>query len=419
MQKGILTLSNAIWNAKRRYKVNSVVKFGNSVYQNSTGRNSSPDLLTDWVLIKDNVSGTTQLRRSRQIYTSGAQEFTLPEAAAQIVLVTVNGGVVYDYTILSDTLVRIDLTLVPTVRVVIHYLVDLNLGAVPYYTQAQIDAMLPAGSNKTKGSVTATDDPGNDAILEFDLNEVLKPTDGRTVVLPTTTEIGKEIYVFALNNSAEFYVQANQDSDNKLSGINGINGVTDAVAVEPNQSYRFIHRQNGYWFYELIESTAKNLQAVMDNGRTYNGNFYGVDCVLRFFETADGVVFSEFYTEHGGIRNEISFGTVQVALKSGTTQLYLRDEDFKIEKKQTTIGIDDSQTSIVTAINFPAKAVAGDYKVVVQPSTTYTVATLPAGVLGDIAIVTDALSPAYATTVVGGGSVTIKVWYNGTNWVCN
>jgi len=157
MQKGILTLSNAIWNAKRRYKVNSVVKFGNAVYQNSTGRNSSPDLLTDWVLIKDDVSGTTQLRESRQIYTSGAQEFTLPEAAAQIVLITVNGAPVYDYTILSDTLVRVDLPLVPTVRVVIHYLVDLNLDTAPYYTQAQVDALIAsAGGGGTSGEWTPT-----------------------------------------------------------------------------------------------------------------------------------------------------------------------------------------------------------------------------------------------------------------------
>ena len=48
----------------------------------------------------------------------------------------------------------------------------------------------------------------------------------------------------------------------------------------------------------------------------------------------------------------------------------------------------------------------------------YTVATLPTGVVGMRAYVTNALSPSYGATVVGGGAVTIPVFYNGTNWIC-
>jgi hypothetical protein len=47
----------------------------------------------------------------------------------------------------------------------------------------------------------------------------------------------------------------------------------------------------------------------------------------------------------------------------------------------------------------------------------YTVATLPTGVTGMRAYVTNALAPSYGATVVGGGSVTIPVFYNGTNWI--
>jgi hypothetical protein len=47
----------------------------------------------------------------------------------------------------------------------------------------------------------------------------------------------------------------------------------------------------------------------------------------------------------------------------------------------------------------------------------YTVATLPAGVQGDIAYVTDALTPGFLVAVVGGGTVVSPVFYNGTNWV--
>ena len=41
----------------------------------------------------------------------------------------------------------------------------------------------------------------------------------------------------------------------------------------------------------------------------------------------------------------------------------------------------------------------------------YTVATLPAGVQGDRAMVTDALGPAWGAAVVGGGAVVVPVYY--------
>jgi hypothetical protein len=47
----------------------------------------------------------------------------------------------------------------------------------------------------------------------------------------------------------------------------------------------------------------------------------------------------------------------------------------------------------------------------------YTVATLPTGVTGMRAYVTNALAPTFGSTVVGGGTVTIPVFYNGTNWI--
>lgn len=49
----------------------------------------------------------------------------------------------------------------------------------------------------------------------------------------------------------------------------------------------------------------------------------------------------------------------------------------------------------------------------------YTVATLPAGVVGDLAYVTDALAPSYLVTIVGGGAVTTPVFYNGSTWVAH
>jgi hypothetical protein len=47
----------------------------------------------------------------------------------------------------------------------------------------------------------------------------------------------------------------------------------------------------------------------------------------------------------------------------------------------------------------------------------YTVATLPAGTLGQVAYVTDATAPTYLGTLTGSGSVVCPVFFNGVAWV--
>ena len=49
---------------------------------------------------------------------------------------------------------------------------------------------------------------------------------------------------------------------------------------------------------------------------------------------------------------------------------------------------------------------------------SYTVATLPTGVQGDNAYVTNALGPTYGAAVAGGGAVVNRVFKNATQWVC-
>lgn len=47
----------------------------------------------------------------------------------------------------------------------------------------------------------------------------------------------------------------------------------------------------------------------------------------------------------------------------------------------------------------------------------YTVATLPAGTLGDTAFVTDATAPTYLGALTGGGAVACPVFYDGSAWI--
>jgi hypothetical protein len=54
-----------------------------------------------------------------------------------------------------------------------------------------------------------------------------------------------------------------------------------------------------------------------------------------------------------------------------------------------------------------------------QQSTTYLVANLPSAAQAGVGLrsfVTDALSPVFGSTVVGGGAVNVPVYSDGTNW---
>ena len=56
---------------------------------------------------------------------------------------------------------------------------------------------------------------------------------------------------------------------------------------------------------------------------------------------------------------------------------------------------------------------------VIPPTTNYTVATLPSAATsgaGARTFVTNALTPTFGSTVVGGGAVFTPVYSDGTNW---
>jgi len=103
---------------------------------------------------------------------------------------------------------------------------------------------------KTSGNVDA-DNVSAYQILSYDLNIVSTSGASDKVVLPTTTVIGKEVLVFALNNANPFTVRGNQSGTAVLSP-NGISSYSTNVSISPNISYRFIHLGSGYWKAEVI-----------------------------------------------------------------------------------------------------------------------------------------------------------------------
>ena len=87
-----------------------------------------------------------------------------------------------------------------------------------------------------------------------------------------------------------------------------------------------------------------------------------------------------------------------------------------------TVGRKSSGGSWVTALTINSSQQATFAGAIIANSTirmqSYTVATLPTGVTGSWAYVTDALAPTYGATVVGGGAIVTPVFYNGSNWTC-
>lgn len=56
LQKTQITNNNQSWNEKKRYKVNEVVSHLGVIYQNSTGINSNPETLIDWITLQSSSS---------------------------------------------------------------------------------------------------------------------------------------------------------------------------------------------------------------------------------------------------------------------------------------------------------------------------------------------------------------------------
>jgi len=80
----------------------------------------------------------------------------------------------------------------------------------------------------------------------------------------------------------------------------------------------------------------------------------------------------------------------------------------------TIVGSVSGSAATVTAAAQPAITSVGTLVKIVL--SVYTVATLPAGSVGSRSMVNDGLTPVFGSAVVGGGTVTVPVYYTGTAW---
>jgi len=119
----------------------------------------------------------------------------------------------------------------------------------------------------------------------------------------------------------------------------------------------------------------------------------------------------EAYLTAGTTRN-LNLNTLN---PTGTINFKINNANKLILNNNGTLNYSADYSSLYVDRSLVDKAYVDAKRI--QRLAQYTVATLPTGAQGDTAYVTDAMSPTYLGTVMGGGAVICKVFYNGTNWI--
>lgn len=148
-------------------------------------------------------------------------------------------------------------------------------------------------------------------------------------------------------------------------------------------------------------STKQNTLVSGTNIRTINGT-----SLLG----AGGITTPNIYNSNAPItgNRQVTLGTFTLSFLSNLVNGFSVDgTTFSVDSLNNRVGIGTSTPA--TPLQVVGLIKAGGY----------TVATLPAGVIGATAFVTDGLSPTYRGIATGGGTEVVSVFYNGVNWVFN
>ena len=151
-----------------------------------------------------------------------------------------------------------------------------------------------------------------------------------------------------------------------------------------------------------------NYNGTNNTNRVYlpGGNYFNINGFL--FLTGAGNGMSNGKVAFGyNAANEFDFTSDSKIVWTNSTSNYNTPD----------LGLSRISSGVLGVGNGTVGNASGTIKAAVYILGGYTVATLPAGVVGACAYVTDALAPVWNANAVGGGAVTVKVFYNGANWV--
>jgi hypothetical protein len=159
----------------------------------------------------------------------------------------------------------------------------------------------------------------------------------------------------------------------------------------------------------LRVSNSGQASMLLDNTGKNNGAFLGV--------FNDAALFGVNRNPSSGIFYDTSKYATDIVAVGSSTDSYIV---FETSSAANTIPTERMRLDASGNLLVGLTSATGVAKLQVSGAirtTGFTVATLPAGTVGMRTYVTDALAPSFSATVVGGGAVTIPVFYNGTNWI--
>jgi len=167
-----------------------------------------------------------------------------------------------------------------------------------------------------------------------------------------------------------------------------------------------------------VGSTINNYQVRINGGKSIGNTGYGI-------ENAGGVVYIDGTTDLSDNRLGRTTGTVWTTLE----RLTLDDDNFYLTMNSGNPLITVGSTSTIsynraadqlnfTIANTGTIQIAKTYVQTLKPLIipTYTVSTLPAGVQGMRAFVSDSNTNTFYSAVVSGGSFMVPVYYTGSAW---
>ena len=186
---------------------------------------------------------------------------------------------------------------------------------------------------------------------------------------------------------------------------------------------------NGYQesYFNLVANANTTGKRYMRFGTQYNGTYGNMFVIQNLNDSGGSINATPFALANNAPSNsfvmdstgKIGIGTISPAALlhgiSTTEQLrlgYGTSNYFKATVDSTGITTFDGAGSGASFVFNKKVSVSNPVNL-----KNYTVATLPTGVRGDVAYVTDALAPTYLTAIVGGGAIVTPVFYDGTNWV--
>jgi hypothetical protein len=210
---------------------------------------------------------------------------------------------------------------------------------------------------------------------------------------------------------------------NTASGANSVilngsgNTASGANSVILNGSGNTASGQQSYVLGSLNVVSGLNAFAL--------GNFLTVNAVRAFLQgighinpSCGEVVMGEFALQTTPSSTTVAVSTDRAFTLGNGISTASRSNAFVVLKNG--LATLPSVTNALIVAEVTGKAIATKEFVEakqIQRLAQYTVATLPTGAQGDLAYVTDALTPTYLGTAVGGGAVVCKVFFNGTNWI--